>query len=269
MIIIRKLFSRDSGDECQILRDELHVCHAITPALATGIYEILSLDTGKSKRATHYDKRRTAREQAIKSLIAEIKPEKKGAKLSPEQDQKRADLQKLLEISAKIRGTIPVLRLPDGTLVEFHAGDRKIEDLPCKDGSILIGWHVLRGPYSPYIPRDEDVPDHLDDHGDAYDYFCEHVGEMIASGDSRVQITDEFLLPEPRPEPIPEPSDEDVLAQIRSERDRLLSSSDWTQMPDVKWDKREAWAKYRQKLRDITKQADLRNVTWPTPPKSS
>jgi hypothetical protein len=56
-------------------------------------------------------------------------------------------------------------------------------------------------------------------------------------------------------------------AAIREERTRLLASSDWTQMPDYSGANKEAWATYRQALRDITAQADFPGtVTWPTKP---
>lgn len=57
--------------------------------------------------------------------------------------------------------------------------------------------------------------------------------------------------------------------EIRFRRDGLLKASDWTQMPDAPVD-REAWAKYRQTLRDfpetITTIDALDNPVWPTPP---
>jgi hypothetical protein len=37
---------------------------------------------------------------------------------------------------------------------------------------------------------------------------------------------------------------------MRHHRDRLLAESDWTQLPDATVD-REAWATYRQALRDF------------------
>jgi len=37
---------------------------------------------------------------------------------------------------------------------------------------------------------------------------------------------------------------------MRNQRNRLLSESDWTQLPDAACD-REAWATYRQTLRDF------------------
>jgi hypothetical protein len=46
----------------------------------------------------------------------------------------------------------------------------------------------------------------------------------------------------------------------------MLAESDWTQLPDAPVDK-EAWATYRQALRDITKQDGFpEDVEWPTRP---
>jgi hypothetical protein len=53
---------------------------------------------------------------------------------------------------------------------------------------------------------------------------------------------------------------------LRSERNALLSASDWTQVADAPVDKA-AWATYRQALRDITAQAGFpHNVIWPVKP---
>jgi hypothetical protein len=55
-------------------------------------------------------------------------------------------------------------------------------------------------------------------------------------------------------------------AQARSERDQLLSASDWTQVADAPVDQA-AWAVYRQSLRDVPQQAGFpSNVTWPSKP---
>jgi len=59
-------------------------------------------------------------------------------------------------------------------------------------------------------------------------------------------------------------------AEIRSNRDSLLKSSDWTQLPDVALtaeDQRD-WAVYRQQLRDITDQTDPFEVWWPGEPEA-
>lgn len=53
---------------------------------------------------------------------------------------------------------------------------------------------------------------------------------------------------------------------IRAERDRRLLACDWTQLPDVPLATKEAWASYRQALRDITGQPDPFNIVWPAAP---
>jgi hypothetical protein len=45
-------------------------------------------------------------------------------------------------------------------------------------------------------------------------------------------------------------SDESLVERMRLHRNRLLVESDWTQLPDAPVD-REAWATYRQTLRDF------------------
>ena len=67
----------------------------------------------------------------------------------------------------------------------------------------------------------------------------------------------------------PRPVAEQEAAQwevVRAERQRLLQASDWTQLPDVPIDTKEAWAAYRQALRDVTDQTDPFNIVWPTAP---
>ena len=54
---------------------------------------------------------------------------------------------------------------------------------------------------------------------------------------------------------------------VRAHRNSLLMASDWTQLPDVSASIRDAWAIYRQALRDITVQAGFPwNVIWPAEP---
>jgi hypothetical protein len=49
-------------------------------------------------------------------------------------------------------------------------------------------------------------------------------------------------------------------------RQSLLLGTDWTQLPDVNVDQ-EAWAEYRQQLRDITQQAGFpTKIEWPLAP---
>jgi len=55
----------------------------------------------------------------------------------------------------------------------------------------------------------------------------------------------------------------------RQRRDDLLAASDWTQLPDVRMDdmERGAWRKYRQILRDITRQPGFPwDLAWPERP---
>jgi hypothetical protein len=56
---------------------------------------------------------------------------------------------------------------------------------------------------------------------------------------------------------------------IRNKRNDLLSRSDWTQLPDASVDK-QAWATYRQALRDITETyanaTDKSEIVWPVKP---
>ena len=56
---------------------------------------------------------------------------------------------------------------------------------------------------------------------------------------------------------------------VRAERDRLLTASDWTRMDDTPLSDadRQAWADYRQTLRDIPQtQDDPDSIVWPETP---
>jgi len=55
-------------------------------------------------------------------------------------------------------------------------------------------------------------------------------------------------------------------ADLRAQRNARLAACDWTQLPDahLSQDKKDAWAEYRQALRDLPqKVTDPMNVTWP------
>ena len=58
------------------------------------------------------------------------------------------------------------------------------------------------------------------------------------------------------------------MAKLRSERNSLLAETDWMANSDVTMS--DAWKKYRQDLRDITKQTPtderLSNIIFPTKP---
>ena len=54
---------------------------------------------------------------------------------------------------------------------------------------------------------------------------------------------------------------------MREQRTALLAASDWTQVADAPVDQ-QAWAAYRQELRDVTSQETFPfEVTWPVAPK--
>lgn len=64
----------------------------------------------------------------------------------------------------------------------------------------------------------------------------------------------------------PAPTTEQLSENARAKRDTLLSACDWTQTNDAPVNK-EAWATYRQALRDIPEQAGFpETINWPTPP---
>ena len=54
---------------------------------------------------------------------------------------------------------------------------------------------------------------------------------------------------------------------VKDERNRRLTATDWTQLPDVPQTVKDKWSVYRQALRDITKQEGYpKNVVWPEQP---
>ncbi len=60
---------------------------------------------------------------------------------------------------------------------------------------------------------------------------------------------------------------EAIAAEARAKRDALLAESDWSQLPDVKEELREAYVGYRQALRDIPDQAGFpHEIEWPVKP---
>lgn len=74
---------------------------------------------------------------------------------------------------------------------------------------------------------------------------------------------------DPMAVPLPPPGASELLRQMRTRRDRLLSESDFTQMPDspLTASAREEWRIYRQALRDLPETvADLSAIEWPSTP---
>jgi hypothetical protein len=63
-----------------------------------------------------------------------------------------------------------------------------------------------------------------------------------------------------------EVSDDLYLARMRHWRDKELARTDWTQVADAPTDK-EAWATYRQSLRDLpASDSDPRKIELPSAP---
>lgn len=58
-------------------------------------------------------------------------------------------------------------------------------------------------------------------------------------------------------------ADYQLIQDLRQKRDRMLRESDWTQLNDAPVD-RDAWAVYRQALRDLPQQEGFpEDVGWP------
>lgn len=101
------------------------------------------------------------------------------------------------------------------------------------------------------------VPVSDEDHAALFSALSQ--GKVIAPGpDGRPVAVDE-----------PEPTAEVAMQTLRRQRDRLLSDSDRTQIPDypITEAARAAWAAYRQQLRDLPEAlTDPATAVWPTPP---
>ena len=91
-------------------------------------------------------------------------------------------------------------------------------------------------------------------------------GEFIYIGEAD-QLTQKVVdgeLVSKEPEQILDP-----MREIRLDRNTLLAKSDWTQMPDspLTQEQKQAWADYRQALRDLPQSnLDLDAVKWPQQP---
>lgn len=56
-------------------------------------------------------------------------------------------------------------------------------------------------------------------------------------------------------------------SSLRAERNRRLMACDWTRLDDAPQINKEAWAEYRQALRNLPENVvDPTNVTWPVAP---
>lgn len=76
------------------------------------------------------------------------------------------------------------------------------------------------------------------------------------------QVGDDFIPPSPAK------TDEQLLEEIRLERNRLLQESDKYMLSDfpVSETEREQWITYRQALRDFPESCNVHDLSFPTPP---
>ena len=73
--------------------------------------------------------------------------------------------------------------------------------------------------------------------------------DFISSLDSNIELTNEVAM-----------------GRLRYWRDEELKRTDWTMIPDAATDK-DAWAEYRQQLRDLPATvSDPGNIVFPEPP---
>lgn len=131
---------------------------------------------------------------------------------------------------------------------------------------------VTYDPTSGRIIQTGDVPDSM------ISLQGEYVIAGIASSETHyVDVSSKQLVAKP-----PRPGDdyrwnyssrlweldsESAASNALRSRAYLLSSSDWTQLPDVSLATKEAWATYRQALRDITAQPGYPfDIVWPVSP---
>ena len=65
----------------------------------------------------------------------------------------------------------------------------------------------------------------------------------------------------------PAPTTEELAAVARSNRNTLLTETDWTQAADVPQATKDLWAPYRQALREVPEQVGFPiAIVWPTKP---
>jgi len=96
----------------------------------------------------------------------------------------------------------------------------------------------------------------------AVDYTTNLERTAVKQGGEWVE---EWISTPATPEEITERT-EAKATEVRQQRNKLLSACDWTQLPDSPAD-HEAWATYRQALRDVTEQEGFPwDVTWPEAP---
>lgn len=94
--------------------------------------------------------------------------------------------------------------------------------------------------------------------------------QVYSTGDSIISnLANIIKAKESRLNPIlPPPTKEALLSDIRINRNKLLSESDWTQFNDspLSKTKKTEWTTYRKELRDFPSVCDPYNPVWPKKP---
>ena len=69
-------------------------------------------------------------------------------------------------------------------------------------------------------------------------------------------------------QPTSQQIEQNLLNGLRQKRNKLLSESDWTQLQDAPLTdaQKQAWATYRQSLRDLPATVDINNIVYPETP---
>jgi hypothetical protein len=117
------------------------------------------------------------------------------------------------------------------------------------DDAMLAEWNVF-----PVVPQNPPTFDYATQN-------CDRVNPSFANG----VWTEAWAVTAATAEQIAQRADEKA-AQVRAERNSKLAATDWTQLADAPVD-HDAWAAYRQDLRDVTSQPGFPwDVNWPTQP---
>lgn len=120
----------------------------------------------------------------------------------------------------------------------------------------MITFHGLQRIYPGITPQDVDLQDDADGRGAYIKRWHYH---MPVPSDQQIHeasiIAEQQLVKNA------------AWGSVRNTRNKLLKNSDWTQIPDCSIKNKQAWAKYRQQLRDVTKNfPNPESVVWPIPP---
>ena len=123
------------------------------------------------------------------------------------------------------------------------------------------------GKYMPFETKAEanaHVALHIETYPDAFVHEDADAEAVVNPGDWRIDPDNNAVL-----DRIKRPKPERDWASLRTERNSLLASSDWTQSPDspLTSEAKAEWAVYREALRDLPANTDdPSDPTWPDAP---